>query len=421
MMPNLKIPLDSPQAIEAMRIMENLEQAGFTAYLAGGCVRDGLLGRIPKDYDIATNATPESVRQVFGKRNTLAFGASFGVIGVLPPRMGPSRDKSPSPTEVATFRSDGTYSDGRRPDQVTFGDAKADAMRRDFTINGMFYDPSDSKVIDFVGGQKDLVAQRIRTIGSPEERFGEDKLRMLRAIRFATTLEFDLEQSTAAAISQHAHEIVQVSGERIGSEMRRVVVSEPCCDGLVLLQQTSLAAHLMPTLDQMNLDEARSMLASIDDRCFPVSLACLAVSHPHPVQWIDRITKRWKLSNQEQRKTRAAAKRAEVLIRADQLPWSTVQPILIDRDAMEILQVARAIVRSQGLSELGLRRIDQALEWPRVKLDPPMLITGDDLQSAGIPAGPHYREWLQTLRDLQLDGRLSTVEDAWKKIDRLKR
>ncbi len=204
--------LESSQSREARRIIDALHDAGFVAYLAGGCVRDALLGRQPKDYDVATDATPEAVRDLFGNRHTLAFGASFGVIGVLPPRNDqkqdqPNQNRPLEPTEVATFRSDGNYSDGRRPDSVHFGNAEQDALRRDFTINGLFYDPRNHQVIDYVQGQIDLKQKILRTIGDPVARFGEDKLRMLRAVRFATTLEFRIEAGTLAAIQQHASDI----------------------------------------------------------------------------------------------------------------------------------------------------------------------------------------------------------------------
>ena len=167
----------------AIEVVQTLQSAGHQALWAGGCVRDQLLDRTPKDFDVATSANPDQVREVFGKARTLSIGASFGVITVLgPPGSGAD------PIEVATFRRDGGYSDGRRPDTVEFTDAKEDALRRDFTINGMFFDPVESKVIDYVGGKEDLKAQVVRAIGDPNERIEEDKLRMLRAVRFASTL-----------------------------------------------------------------------------------------------------------------------------------------------------------------------------------------------------------------------------------------
>ncbi len=244
--------------------------------MAGGCVRDALLGKHPKDYDVATDATPDAVRHVFGRSRTLAFGASFGVIGVLPPRhVQPSPQQQSGqhpqqPTEVATFRSDGFYSDGRRPDSVHFGDAKHDALRRDFTINGLFFDPHDDRVIDYVGGQDDLESGILRTIGDPLARFGEDKLRMLRAVRFATTLGFSLESSTLQAILEHADDIRMVSAERVGSEMRRVLLAEPAVTGLRHLMACGLDRAVMPETSQMDLDRAERLLshASTQDLSF---------------------------------------------------------------------------------------------------------------------------------------------------------
>ena len=199
----------------ALEVVRQLRTAGFEAYWAGGCVRDELLGRTPKDYDVATNATPPQIRALFGNTRTLPLGAAFGVITVLGPR-------SAGMIEVATFRQDAEYSDGRHPDHVTFSSAREDAARRDFTINGMFFDPVDGQVIDFVGGQADLRDHLIRAIGSPRLRFGEDKLRMLRAVRFTAAFGFSLDAETAATIREMAHEIPVVSPERIAMEMRRV-------------------------------------------------------------------------------------------------------------------------------------------------------------------------------------------------------
>ncbi|MFN5709429.1 MAG: CCA tRNA nucleotidyltransferase, partial [Planctomycetota bacterium] len=170
----------------AVQIVQRLQQAGFEAVWAGGCVRDMLLGLKPKDYDVATSALPEQIRDLFGHRQTLAIGASFGVITVLGP-------KSAGQVEVATFRQDAEYSDGRRPDSVHFSTAERDAQRRDFTINGMFYDPVQDVVLDFVEGRRDIDERVIRAIGNPEERIAEDKLRMLRAVRFAATYQFHLD------------------------------------------------------------------------------------------------------------------------------------------------------------------------------------------------------------------------------------
>ncbi|MBL9124924.1 MAG: CCA tRNA nucleotidyltransferase, partial [Planctomycetaceae bacterium] len=197
----------------ALGVVQRLVEAGYIAYWAGGCVRDQLLGRIPKDYDVATNAAPDQVRQIFGRRRTHAVGAAFGVITVAgPPGAGH--------VEVATFRRDLAYSDGRRPDAVEYSSPVEDASRRDFTINGLFFDPLAAQIIDFVGGQADLERGVIRAIGDPAARIVEDKLRMLRAVRFAATFGFELEPETRAAVAAPAAELPVVSAERIAPAKR---------------------------------------------------------------------------------------------------------------------------------------------------------------------------------------------------------
>src|SRR5690242_2559491 len=185
----------------ALDVVRRLRQAGHEALWAGGCVRDELLGLTPQDYDVATSARPEQVRSLF--RRTIAVGMSFGVIEVL----GPRTEGDWLKVQVATFRSDVSYSDGRHPDAVVFSSAREDALRRDFTINGMFFDPLENRLIDYVGGQEDLQARVLRAIGDPKQRFAEDKLRMLRAVRIATRFELEIEPATAEAIRVMAPQI----------------------------------------------------------------------------------------------------------------------------------------------------------------------------------------------------------------------
>ncbi len=197
-----------------MDVVRRLRKAGYLAYWAGGCVRDQLLGREPKDYDVATDAKPDEIRTLFGRGRTLALGASFGVITVIgPPGAGQ--------IEVATFRDDVGYSDGRHPDHVHFSTAEMDASRRDFTINGLFFDPIGQEVIDYVGGREDLRLRRIRAIGDPVKRFTEDKLRMLRAVRFSAGFDFELDPATWGAICRMSAQITVVSWERISAEIAR--------------------------------------------------------------------------------------------------------------------------------------------------------------------------------------------------------
>src|SRR6186997_3487253 len=213
----------------AVEIAQKLRAAGFEALWAGGCVRDELLGLTPKDYDVATSATPDQIRDLFGRRRTLPIGAAFGVITVLGPR-------TAGQIEVATFRSDAAYSDGRHPDSVTFTTAEHDAERRDFTINGLFYDPVAEQVVDYVGGQDDLHKRTIRAIGDARARLGEDKLRMLRAVRFATAFDFTIDADTLRAIQKMAAELNTVSAERIGMEVRLMLIDPNRAVALRLLR-----------------------------------------------------------------------------------------------------------------------------------------------------------------------------------------
>jgi tRNA nucleotidyltransferase (CCA-adding enzyme) len=421
---------ENPAASEAFRIITQLRQAGFVAYLAGGCVRDALLGKTPKDFDVATDATPESVRKTFGKSNTLAFGASFGVIGVLPPKQstGPSRSAGDSvdsgrgmlaPTEVATFRSDGDYSDGRRPDSVHFGNAQQDALRRDFTINGLFFDPSTQSVIDFVGGQQDLKAGVLRTIRSPDQRFDEDKLRMLRAIRFSSTLGFQIEPQTRQAIIQHASEISVVSGERIGAEMTKVLSSPAAMTGLRLLLETKLAEHMMPDLIRVDLDELGDLIQQLPQPLLVTVIACVGILLDDGKRFVRDVSNLWKLSSEQARRSLSAIQHHATLVNADRLPWSSVQPVMINRDRDDILAVAKSVARAQSCGEAGIRKAVDAATWPAERLNPPPLLTGDDLRQAGISAGPQYRILLQSVRDEQLNGRIQNADQAWQVVNRL--
>jgi len=219
----------------AIEIIQQLQQHGFQALLAGGCVRDMLLGRTANDYDVATNAQPADVMRLF--RRTLKVGAKFGVVIVLIRKQ---------QVEVATFRAEAGYEDGRHPTEVRFTSAAEDASRRDFTINGMFYDPLSDQVIDYVEGRADLKKRIVRTIGNPEERFGEDYLRMLRAVRFSTQLGFAIEPATYAAIGRNAAKITRISGERVAAELEGMLVHPNRAAGAAMLIETGLAEAVFP-------------------------------------------------------------------------------------------------------------------------------------------------------------------------------
>ncbi|MEN6385959.1 MAG: hypothetical protein ABFD79_12290 [Phycisphaerales bacterium] len=230
-------------AIHTVRV---LHKEGFEALLAGGCVRDMLLGKEPKDYDVATEARPEQICKVF--QRTIRVGAKFGVIIVM---------LEGHQIEVATFRAEAGYSDGRRPDKVSFTSSQNDAMRRDFTINGMFYNPLKNEVLDFVEGRKDLKKRIIRTIGNADERFSEDYLRMMRAVRFAGQLDFKIEKNTLASIKKHHRLITKISGERIAMELESLLAAEKRMKGLKLFIETGLAKEIFPILQ----DNAKTQFA----------------------------------------------------------------------------------------------------------------------------------------------------------------
>ena len=415
---NWNAPATARAYSEALRICDQLQSAGHVAYFAGGCVRDALLGRLPKDFDIATDATPNRVRKIFGFRRTLAFGASFGVIGVLPEKTA-NQDSSGAkpevvPTEVATFRSDGDYSDGRRPNEVTFGDAENDALRRDFTVNGLFYDPASERVIDFVGGEADLQQGVLRTIGDPHQRFGEDKLRMLRAVRFVTTLAFKVDPHTQESIRDHAGDIHIVSGERIGAEMHRVLSSPHAGQGITHLIDLGLDRCVWPGVEAIDQQRLQARLAAREDFSFASALA-IVISLAEPNMLRD-LTRRWRLANEEVRAIEAALKHWETIANAHRLPWSQSQPVLIHRDIHTIVTVAHAIVSAKNAGNEGIKLAVDALSWPTEKLNPAPLVTGDQLVAAGFKPGPQFRSLLEEVRNQQLDGQLSTADEAMKLI-----
>ena len=375
----------------AVEVVRRLRAAGHEAYWAGGCVRDRLLGREPADYDVATNAEPDRIRAVFGRRRTLAIGAAFGVISVIGP-------KPAGLVEVTTFRRDAAYSDGRHPDSVSFSTAADDASRRDFTINGMFYDPMEDRVIDYVGGREDLAAHLIRAIGNARDRFTEDKLRMLRAVRFAATFDFSLDDESRAAILDMAAEIHIVSPERIAVEMRRMLAGPNRAIGVRLLLETGLAAELLPEIaprddsQQRKINETLEYLARLGDSCgFPAALAAMLLRFID-FKAADDVCRRWKLSNEERDRVCWLVQNRDALLDAADMPWSKLQPLLIADGIGDLLTLTEHSSPAGAEAASHCRKL---LAQPRESLDPPPLLTGDDLLAAGIPAGPCYRHILQ--------------------------
>lgn len=402
----------------ARDVVGQLEQNGYQALWAGGCVRDRLLGKSPKDYDVATDATPEQVRTVFGRRRTLFIGAAFGVVSVL-------GRKGVQPVEVATFREDGGYSDGRRPDHVTFSNAEEDAKRRDFTINGLFFHPFEDRVIDYVGGEKDLQRGLVRCIGDPHERFEEDKLRMLRAVRFAATLEFEIDPDTRRAITARPTELLQVSAERIAAEMRRLLTHKGCVRGLQLLEQCGLRPIVLPEFgssDATSQSAWNECLYLQQQRstpyCFPTALAAIALALAQctaAVQTLSEISKRWKLSNQERECAVWLVQNLESVARARDVDWADLQPILIHPEIERLLRFCCDMLRERQpdvLQHVSFCR--QQLQRAEHELNPSPLVDGHDLMEAGIPAGRHLGLLLNSIRRQQLRGEITTKANAIK-------
>ncbi len=411
------IPCDPAAARAfALVVVGRLRSAGHEALWAGGCVRDELLGRTPADYDVATSAHPDQVRAVFGNRRTLAVGAAFGVITVLGPR-------GAGQVEVATFRSDAAYTDGRHPAGVTFTNAREDAVRRDFTINGLFLDPISGEVHDYVGGRADLTAGIVRAIGNAAMRFGEDHLRMLRAVRFAAGFGFALEEQTEAAIVRMAHLVTTVSPERIAAELRTLVSRPGRRRGLELLAQTGLAREVLPEVapadgvagDREAWHDSARIIEALDEPELASALAILTARLPPESP--RHIAARLRLSTRDL-KTACWLHEAVAFVDGigagdlDQCPWSQLQPWLAHDAAFLLADLLRARAACGHGSAATAGWVTAKLQMPREHLDPSPLVTGNDLLSAGVPAGRAVGQTLAALRALQLDGRITTRDAA---------
>ena len=440
----------------ATLIVQTLRQQGFQAYLVGGCVRDLLLQREPKDYDVATNAMPQRVMAIFPE--TYAVGAQFGVVLVPAPDGGAAGDvagdvavemSSKSHTvEVATFRSDVGYSDGRHPDEVRFSsDPREDVARRDFTINGMLLDPVSGEVLDFVGGRSDLQAGLIRTVGDPEHRFGEDKLRMLRAVRFAARFEYAIEPATFAAIQKLAEEIKVVSRERVRDELTRMLTEGHARRAFQLLDASGLLKHVLPDIAAMKGVEQPPefhpegdvfvhtllLLDNLPTPC-PLTLAWGALLHdvgkpatfrvaPDRIRFdghvevgvkmAEEICRDLRLSNDETEQILALVDNHMRFGHATRMRESTLKRFLRMPVFDEHLALHRADCLASHRNLATYEFIQQKrAEIPPEKMRPRPLVTGDDLIAAGHQPGPRFREILTAVEDAQLEGRLASRDAA---------
>lgn len=422
----------------ARKVVTRLQEAGFEAVYAGGCVRDMLLDAEPHDYDVASSARPEQVQSLF--RRTVAVGAQFGVVCVL---------EGPHEIQVATFRSDGEYTDGRHPETVSFSDAENDALRRDFTINGLFYNPLKKTVSDFVGGRADLDAKIIRAIGNPEHRFEEDKLRLLRAVRFACTLGFEIEPSTWAAVCTNAPKLEMVSAERIREEFTKIMLSPGRVRGFDLLDQSGLMRVILPEIEALKGCEqppqfhpegdvwihTRLMLSLLPKEVsLPLVLAVLFHDIAKPATFsYDETAKRIRFSGHE----KLGAEMTEAILVRLRYSRKTIDDTVDavanhmafkDVQHMRVARLKRFLARPTIADELALHKVDcqssngdlSNYEFLKLKIDefshepliPPPLLTGNDLMRLGYQPGPQFKTILEAVQSAQLEGVLTTPSDA---------
>ena len=440
----------------AIDVVQRLSTAGFVAYWAGGCVRDELLGLEPADFDVATSAHPNDVRRLF--RKTVEVGLSFGVVEVLGPY--------PLKIQVATFRTDGDYLDGRRPDSVEFCSAQLDAQRRDFTINGMFFDPLEKRLIDYVGGQADLHDKVLRAIGNPIDRFAEDKLRMLRAARMATRFDLSIEPATADAVRMMAGEIIVVSAERIADELRKLLVHPRRARGMKLMDDLRLIPPILPELEEMKglpqgppaaptgdlWEHVHKVLEMLEGPIWPHPRAVSSFRwrsrrvaprhrqaaahrranagevHVHRPcragrregRWPIEICLRLKLSVVERTRIEWLVERHQYLCDAPIMRASRLKPILVHPGIGELLALHRADSLASGKPLTHVEFCERILrETPPEILNPPPLITGDDLAALGLQPGPIYKRLLDAVREAQLEGTIQTKEEALEMVRRL--
>ena len=421
----------------ARKIAERLRDRGHIAYFAGGCVRDMVRGLTPKDYDIATDARPENVQALFSR--TYAVGAHFGVIIVL---------EDGFQFEVATFRSDEAYIDGRHPSAVQFSSPEEDARRRDFTINGMFLDPASNKVIDLVGGQADIGAKLVRAIGEPGQRLAEDRLRMLRAVRFATALDYQIDERTWDALVASASSINQISGERIRDEVVRIFLSSNRVRGWDLLDASGLMSAILPELQAMKgvlqpeqfhpegdvFVHTRLMLSLLPETVsVPLVFAVLFHDVAKPVTARVDETGRIRFNEHD----RIGAEMTEAIMRRLRFSGAEIQAtvemvrqhmVFKDTPKMRIAKLKRFMARPTFDEELELHRVDcqsshrmldnyefllrKREEFANEPIIPPPLVRGDDLIAFGLKPGPKFGEILEAVETRQLEGKLRTRDEA---------
>ena len=422
---------------EAEVVVRRLTEAGYQAVYAGGCVRDALLNRPYPDVDIATSATPDQVQAIFPKASD-PQGKAFGVIRLK---------QGDHVFEIATFRVDGPYLDGRRPSSVTFTTAEEDAKRRDFTVNGMFFDPLQDKVLDFVQGRVDLAAKTIRAIGDPASRFTEDRLRLFRAIRFAVQLGFSIESKTWEALVRLAPESKNLAPERVRDELVKIFTSSDPARGLDLLHESGLIAVWLPELLEMHGCAQSPEHHPEGDVWVHTRLLLTHLRNPSPVLAFSALlhdvgkprTSRTEPSGRIRffGHEGVGARMAEEILRRLRFSNDDVGAIVAcianhmafkDAPQMRVSTLKRLLARPTFSEELELHRIDctashgeldihrflvaKQSEFSKEEIKPKPLVTGHDLQEMGIPPGPKMGEILNKLMDEQLEGRIRDRKGA---------
>jgi putative nucleotidyltransferase with HDIG domain len=419
----------------ARQTIARLHAAGHRAYLVGGCVRDLLLGAKPKDFDIATDARPDRIMDLFP--NSGKVGAHFGVVLV--------RDVFDQ-VEVATFRSDQEYEDGRRPSAVHFEtDPRHDVLRRDFTINGLLMDVENGEVLDFVGGRADLEAGLVRAIGDPDARFEEDHLRLLRAVRFAARLGFEIEPRTFAAIERHSRLIRRVSAERVRDELVRILTEGGARRGFELLDASGLLAEILPEVAAMKGVEQPPQYHPEGDVWVHTLMLLEQLDHPSPtlamgallhdvgkpptfrvadrirfdghveagVELAHAILNRLRFSRDDAEQIEALIANHMKFMHLPKMKESTLKRFLRMRDFQEHLELHRLDVLSSNRNLESYAMAKQKLaEFPDEQLKPPRLLTGADLMAAGYQPGPQFTKMLAAVEDAQLEGRIQTAGEA---------
>lgn len=395
-----------PVVSHAKRVIATLREHRHQAYLAGGCVRDALLGRTPIDYDVATSATPDQVQALFKK--TSPVGKQFGVVIV-------AGDVSGVAVEVATFRRDGNYTDGRRPDDVTYGEIDDDAKRRDFTINALFMDPFSMDVVDLVDGVRDLKARMVRAVGDADARIDEDKLRMLRAVRFACALNFELDDATETAITHHASEISQCSMERILHELTRMLTDAGRGRAVRLLASTGLLDFVLPDVATLPPENFATATASLEMLPDPTpSLAFAALLFDAGAEAAREAVTRLKSSRQIRDETETMIRIGNALDDLHERSIAEQKRLLRD----PLAEPALILMRARCLNGRGdIERVTDAARartvWQREgALFPETFLDGRDVIALGVVAGPRVSELLYALEDEALEGRIESRVDA---------